>query len=415
MSTVKTKKSIRRKKNEFKAPVVLNTGFISLDTLNGSILQTKTGNRTYTGFDAGRIIGIIGKSSTGKSTLAGQLAYGIVKDYVNGKVTVADLEGAWSIQGIQRWSGLYAEDIADTFEILNTIGKKDNDDPERLPLTIQSLYTLVKREYDFKMKHKEDLIELDEWGTPYLEPSVLLIDSFAAARGDGEVDDKEDLGTTTAIMKRAQFIKQFLTSAIPLMEEANIIIIYVNHINDQVSITGLPQAAQLRDMKQSESVPGGKALIFLTNNLLKLTIAKRLREKDGPYNIDGSITQALLVKSRSAETGKAANLIFVPSKGYLNELSTFNALVDAKLIEGTSKHTIPGWEGSFYKKEFLDLIQNDEFRELFNKFALEQLSSNIPINPVKRTEEEILQMALELSSTPSATVLEDAEETVLED
>lgn len=398
-----------KKENSFKAPIVLKSGFPVLDTLNGSILQTKQGNRIYTGFDGGRIIGIVGKASTGKTTLASQLAYGLIKNYENGFIQIADFEGSNSIQSIQRWSGLYAEDIGQKFEILTSIGHKNNDDEERDPLTIQSLFTLVKRMRDLKVENKSILMHLDEYGTPYYEPSVILIDSIAAARGDNEVDEKsEELGTSTAVTRRAQFIKQFLTSALPLMEEANIYIIYINHINDMISISGMPQPAQLRDLKNSEAIPGGKGLLYLTNVLIKLTIKEKMSAEKDAYGIDASITEALLLKSRSAETGKSRDLVFVPTKGYLNELTSFVNLNKLKLIEGVSKHSIPGWPNTFAKKELMGLIEDPKFASLLNEYAQNALEALIPLNPVRRSEEELVDQV-------AGTILNDVAELVEEE
>lgn len=403
--------NIFKKDNTFKAPVMLTSGFPVLDTLNGTVLQTRQGNRIYTGFDAGRIIGIIGKSSTGKSTLATQIAYGIIKNFENGFIQIADFEGSNSIQSIQRWSGLYAEDIGQKFEILTSIGHSTNEDEKRDNLTIQSLYTLVKRMRDLKVENKDKLIQLDEYGTPFYEPSVLLIDSIAAARGENEVDEKsEELSSSTAVTRRAQFIKQFLTSAMPLMEEANIYIVYINHINDVVSISGMPQPAQLRDLKNTESIPGGRGLLYLTNVLIKLTIKEKLIADNAknPYGIDGSVTEALLLKSRSAETGKARDLIFVPSKGYLNELSSFVNLVDLKLIDGVSKHSFPGWPNTFSKRELLDLLDNPEFARALTEYAQEKLKAIIPLNPVRSSENDLIDKV-------AGAILDEAAEIIKEE
>jgi DNA replication protein DnaC len=68
-----------------------NTGFDCVDYLNGQISVKDDGSKQlFTGVSNGRVVMIIGKSGTGKSTLAIQMGVNIIKKYDNGLMYLFD-------------------------------------------------------------------------------------------------------------------------------------------------------------------------------------------------------------------------------------------------------------------------------------------------------------------------------------
>jgi hypothetical protein len=151
-----------------------------------------------------------------------------------------------------------------------------------------------------------------------------------------------------------------------------------------VSISGTPQKPVLDCLASGERIGGGKAVLYYTGGLIKLTNMGRAKalSSDSEYGIDASRVEALLVKSKSASNGRSRSIIFAPEYGYLDELSTLDYLLQNNLINGTTKLS---FEGSpiekFSKKDFLGLINTrPDFKEAFHKFA-----DNILIKSVYET------------------------------
>ena len=70
-----------------------NTGLMNLDYLNGQIVPLDNGDKQlYTGLSNGRIVMCIGKSGTGKSTMAMQIGANIIQNYENGLLYLFDFE-----------------------------------------------------------------------------------------------------------------------------------------------------------------------------------------------------------------------------------------------------------------------------------------------------------------------------------
>ena len=388
----KAKPEKKKKKNLFKRELTrlpqLASNAVLFDTLNGKKEVYSTGEiKTLLGIQASRIYQFVGPTSTGKTSMALDIAYRIIKDYDNGHIYLMDYEHGFDPVRVQQLTGLFIDEIDDVFDLIEDVGKKDLFDTEREPIAVSSIYKLVKQIYDFKLENKEELSVIIN-GVPTLEPTVIIIDSIAATM------EEKALGGDTSNMTGAQRAKQLgeaFNQINPLLSAANITIFTVNHLHDDVSTGIMPKAAMLRDLRQGETIPGGKGYNYLVGTNVVLRRGAPLRE-DKDFGLEGNYMYMVLAKSRGAETGKVRRLIFEPKYGFLWDLSLFDYLVQEKLLEGGTKFTIPGYDKQkISRKEAYQLTVVDKDEELIDAlrvYGQKVLSDLIPVASTRKLTDE---------------------------
>src|SRR5690606_15996824 len=111
-------------------------------------------------------------------------------------------------------------------------------------------------------------------------------------------------------------------------KKANVGIIAVNHINQDVNTGFLPKANQHMYLSQGESMPGGMASLYLANNIIKLRLIKKyLADKPDTmeYGIPGFLVEAKYIKSRTNASDIPIELVFDHRKGgFSKTLTLFN-------------------------------------------------------------------------------------------
>lgn len=388
----KAKPEQKKKKNLFKRELArlpqLASDAVLFDTLNGKKEVYSNGEvKTLLGIQASRIYQFVGPTSTGKTSMALDIAYRIIKDYDNGHIYLMDYEHAFDPVRVQQLTGLFIDEIDEVFDLIEDVGKKDLFDTEREPIAVSSIYKLVKQIYDFKLENKEELSVIIN-GVPTLEPTIVIIDSIAATM------EEKALGGDTSNMTGAQRAKQLgevFNQINPLLAPANITIFTINHLHDDVSTGIMPKAAMLRDLRQGETIPGGKGYNYLVGTNVVLRRGAPLRE-DKDFGLDGNYMHMVLAKSRGAETGKVRRLIFEPKYGFLWDLSLFDYLVQEKLLEGGTKFTIPGYDKQkISRKEAYQLTVVNKDQELIDAlraYGQKVLSDLIPVADTRKLSVE---------------------------
>ena len=130
-----------------------NTEIVNLDYLNGQIVQLDNGTKQlYTGVSNGRIVMIIGKSGTGKSTLAIQLGMNIIRKYKNGLLYLFDFEQNNTKERIRSVSGVSEEYYKDHCAIL------------RDGISTESVLRTLSKIKELKLAHEEELLIPNENG-----------------------------------------------------------------------------------------------------------------------------------------------------------------------------------------------------------------------------------------------------------
>jgi len=341
------------------------SGHLPLDYANGiRITSYDENDRPIARTDSIGIVGgtfatVIGISGTGKTALAIDLAVsGIHKFGEMSAVTHFDLELASTIQRPLTITRLKPSIIRKTYEIYRDRGAEDVVDIFKthcdIKLNNRKMFTYKTGIYDIYGEEIEELY-----------PSFALIDSFAMFKSreiDIATKKIEDVTNNMQAATSAKFNKAILTQMLAYGKKANVGIIAVNHINQDVNTGFLPKANQHMYLSQGESMPGGMASLYLANNIIKLRLIKKyLADKPDTmeYGIPGFLVEAKYIKSRTNASNIPIELVFDHRKGgFSKTLTLFNFAVRNGVLLGNNRaHYLPGLESvKFTKKTFKDVV-----------------------------------------------------------
>ena len=218
---------------------------------------------------------------------------------------------------------------------------------------LDTIQEMIVKLYVQKMKLKDQLTVpsgfKDEFGRDVmmLEPTIVLIDSITTVLSETfnpdsakEAADAEGLRANTEGARDAKTLKGFFKDIIPLLNEANIIVYGINHINSNMSMNAfIPVAKQQNFLKQDESIPGGRTMIYYPFNIVKLTAKPSddfTVEGDG---FAGHMVMVEPIKSSSNQSGNNSKgisfeLVFSHKEGFDNLRSLVMYGRDHGIIEG---------------------------------------------------------------------------------
>lgn len=206
----------------------------------------------------------------------------------------------------------------------------------------------------------------------------MVIDSLSAMMPEGNFDE----GSIEGQMSQTQNAKinaQFFRKAAQVCDSANIILIVVNHITENIAIGVTPVSAQINYLKNTEALPGGAIAKFMTDTLLKITTSSKL-EPDKLWGIKGFEAKVEICKSRHAPAGRAVNMIYDQVNGFRNDLSMLDYIKSCGGLKGNGMaYYIDGYDQYKFKlsnfKEKYDSIP--EFKNIVNSAAENYLRSSI--------------------------------------
>lgn len=344
------------------------TGFMNIDYLNGIAIKQDNGNiKISKGIDCGKIITIIGKSGSGKTTLAIQIASSIVKPFEQSTIFFLDAESGTTESRIRMVTGMSHEEYKTKVSLKHGISTD---------MVIRNIAQIHK----LKLEHEKELLmddpdgNLDDDGRikRILPPTVVIVDSIAMLVPEGGDDDFDDgLQGQMLATKMAKANTQMAKFAVSRCNSANIILIFINHITQKVSTGPTPVASSINFLKQDESLPGGNAIQYLTNTLIKTVTSSKLDEEK-TYGIKGFYVKVELIKSRTAPAGSVTNLIYDQVNGFDNELSMLEYLKDNSFIKGGGlAYYVEGMDTvKFRLSNFKQkLAENPAFKEYFYNFT----------------------------------------------
>ena len=363
------------------------TGFPNFDFANGNLIHVKEQNgNEYDYYSVGLIDGsinmFIGRSGCGKTTFAIQAAANIVRPFEKGMIFFDSLEGGVSASRLQLLTKFDQEELRDRIIMRNS------------GVTAENFYERCKMIYDLKMENKDEyLIDTglkDSQGEPIIKmvPTVYILDSLALLMPEKYSDEDELSGqmSATASAKANTSIFKRLTQ---LLKSANIILLIINHITEDVSINPMmKKKASVAYLKVGEALPGGKAVTYLTNNLVRFDDHTKFKEEEG-FRIRGNLVNLDFVKSRTSAAGTGTTLVFNQLEGFDSDLSLFILMKDKGLVNGAGigLYLSDRNDMKFSQKTLKDKLNNDmEFRQLFMSEALKALKMTIrtpEINTVK--------------------------------
>ena len=378
------------------------TGFDNFDYLNGMCTKLDDGSNRYSlGVDAGKIMMIIGKSGSGKSTFAIQTAYNIIRKYENGSMYIYDFEQSNTENRIRSVTGMSESYYREHVSI------------KKIGISAEAVLSLAIKLRDLKIKNEEELLVdnaegiLDETGRPVkiLPPTIIIVDSLATCLPKAQVNE-EMAGQmqATAVAKTNTALVKHLTQ---ICAEGNIIVMFINHITEKVNITMMPTQAQVNYLKPNENLPGGLGPIYLTSTLVKITTGSKL-EEDKSYGIKGFEAKIELIKSRTAPAGSTTTMIYNQREGFDNELSLLEYIKNNDMVLGNGKaYRLAGLENvTFRSSNFKEVLaSNEEFRNHFyslGRSLLEKsLRASTKVVVPEATSEDVIETLVEESETYS--------------
>lgn len=362
--------------NQAEFDVAYSTGFLGLDYLNGNVVhvQSKDINLTYNsvGILDGSANTFIGRSGCGKSTFVLQVAANIVKQFPESCLYIDDIEGSLPASRKEFLLGMTNEEMKTKVDMRNT------------GITTENVFQRIKALHDIKLENRPafeyDTGLYDTFGNRIFKliPSVYVIDSLPMLMPDDITEDDElagSMGASSIAKKNTQLVKKICQ----LLKEANIILFTINHIMDDIVINPMARKqAQVAGLGQGERLPGGKAAVYLANNLFRIDDKMTLKSTEG-YGIDGSICYIKIIKSRSNKTLRSVPIIFNKSEGRFDDiLSLYQLLKEEGRIGGAGAYmyiqSAPNIK--FQQKVFKEkLYASPELQTAFAKECNDVLSS----------------------------------------
>ena len=188
------------------------------------------------------------------------------------------------------------------------------------------------------------------------------------------------MSTTATAKTNAAVFKRI----VPKLKAANIILFTINHINDKIELNPFSHTkSQVSFLKPGETLPGGKAALYLANNLIRVDDGAKLKSNEG-LGIDGKIVDFEIIKSRTNAAGRSVPMVFDFANGFDDILSLFMFLKSTGAIVTGATCYLRGHEDmKFRQKDFKNKLFTDpEFATVFNQVAKAELETLLG-NPVE--------------------------------
>jgi RecA/RadA recombinase len=307
----------------------------------------------------GKFILLFGTTGSGKTTLAIQLGYRIIKEFEDGILMLVDCEQT-ALK--ERMCAITNLDQDDPRLVLNV----DNTSIEDVLSIVNEICTLKEdggKQYMYEVKdrsfHKESF-----WA--YV-PTVIVIDSLRQFNPKNK--DIVTLGNNMDNAREAQFIARFLDNVINRINKYNITIIYTNHIQPKIEANPYAQPPRgLMLSSQTETLPRGTRPLFLAHTAIRANAVKSNMYTKEDVGFDGFMVTLLLAKSKTNFIGATINVAFNASKGFDPIYTMFEFAKQCGIVQGKNPNLyIEGMDDmKFSRKNFSQkMIENPEFNRRF--------------------------------------------------
>ena len=371
------------------ADVLYPTGFLPFDFLNGYRVHVKSETEDFWYNSVGIVDGssttVCGRSGAGKTTVALQMAANIVRPFPEATIFFDDIEGGSNATRRELLTHFTPEEAEQRIIYRNTAVSAEN------------FYKRIASIYEIKMNNRADFEydtgKLDSRGNKIykLIPTVYILDSLAMLTPEKLTEEEELSGqmSTTATAKTNTAVFKRI---VPKLKAANIILFTINHINDKIEVNAFTHTkSQVSFLKPGETLPGGKAALYLANNLIRVDDGAKLKETDG-LGINGKIVDFEIIKSRTNAAGRSVPMVFDFTSGFDDILSLFMFLKSTGAIITGSTCYLRGHEDmKFRQRDFKNKLFNDpEFAKAFNEVARAELETLLG-NPEVEEQKNITQ------------------------
>lgn len=367
-----------------------STKFAPFDYFNGYKVMVQTSDKVErawwanVGLFSGTFITVAGNTSTAKTSFCVQAAANIVRDIPNAGMIFFDIEGSANISRIQTLTGFTTEEEWD--EKVSVFQKK---------VYIEDVFTMIKKMANYRIEHRNELLyetgRLNEFGEPIkmIAPLVVIIDSipmFVTKEADEEGGDGSEMMGLTYSARVARMLNQFYTRLRPVISEANIIVMAVNHIKPKIETGFKKTQAQIMYMDQDKYMSGGKAPMYLAHNVFEFICNGKYKEDvDG---FDGFLIRCESRKSRSSKGGKYCYLVFDQETGFDIWKTLLKFIESKELISGRNpyKYFVGHEDFKFDSRKIAELCCNEEFRQKILEVVKEPLENLLSSRKEKMNE-----------------------------
>lgn len=367
-------------KQEAQVTVQYSTGFLNFDFMNGTVINVRSETKNFDYYSVGIADGsmcmFIGRSGSGKTTFAMQIAGNIVNQYKTSMVFHDDIEGGISSTRKQMLLGFNDEEYNDKYICRDT------------GITAENFYERVRMIYELKLENRGefeyDTRLFDQSGNRIykLEPTIYILDSIALLMPEQYTEEEKlsgQMSSTSAAKTNSMVFKRI----IPMLKSANIILIMINHINESINLNPFShKKSKVSYLKPEETLPGGNTIVYLSNLLIRFDDNLKLKAEE-TFGISGAMVDLTLVKSRNGKAGTSCTIVLDQDRGFDPELSMFVTIKDAGLVGGAGAYlylkNLP--DTKFSQKEFKKKLYNDEeFCKAFISICSEYLKRNLEEN-----------------------------------
>lgn len=355
------------------------TEIYPFDYGNGSVIdfiRADTGERVryyQPGIVDGSFNQFIGRSGSGKTTIALQMAGAIARQFEQSMVVLISPERGSSYNR-ERSLLRFTDD-----QMRTKFRKMDQG------ITSESFLEAMEILYETKMAKADELrydtglVNIDGEKIYKLQPTIVILDSLAVLIPK-DVKEQEGLASNMQFSASVKSNGYIYTKLMQMLKPANIILFAINHVMDNINI--IPTKSQFAHLKQADRIPGGKKLGFVTDALLHFDDSTKLKE-DKDFGINGCLMNIIYTKSRSGLSGRSVQVVFDPLNGVDTILSMFNILKESGHIQGNTHYyfkTLP--DVKFTKKKFKEKLlgENPQLLQAFEQASMEALRDLIEKN-----------------------------------
>ena len=370
------------------ADVMYPTGFLPFDFLNGYKVHVKSDTQDFWYSSVGIVDGsstmILGRSGSGKTTIALQMAANIIRPFPEATIFYDDIEGGSNDTRRELLTHFTPEECQQRIIYRNTAVSAEN------------FYKRIASIYEIKMNNRADFEydtgKLDSRGNKIykLIPTVYILDSLAMLTPE-KLTEEEELSGQMSTTGTAKTNTSVFKRIIPKLKAANIILFTINHISDKIEINAFTHSkAQIGYLKQGETLPGGKAALYLANNMIRVDDGAKLKASEG-IGVDGKIVDFEIIKSRTNSAGRSVPMVFT-STGFDDIWSLYMFLKSSGgIITGSTCYLRGHEDMKFRQRDFKNKLFNDpEFAKAFNEVARAELETLLG-NPEVEDQKNITQ------------------------
>lgn len=273
---------------------------------NGTFVK----KRTCLGLQAGSFNVVTGPTQSYKTTICDNICANIAKRY-GGNVQHYDAENRGILQRLKNITGLgdeWFDGDAPRYSIRDCAIGYD---------TLQEDITNI---WKAKMKMKDQLLrdtgEVDHANKPIIlmPPTIAFVDSISdIIAKEYDINDKksienvDQLRTDTYGMRSAKTLRGVLTDILPMLKEANIILLAIAHTGSNVAMNAFAgPKKQFQYGAHDEKMSGGKVVEYSSSTVLKAT--GEIRE-DSRYHMstDGFEGNTVLIEPIKSSTNESGN------------------------------------------------------------------------------------------------------------